>query len=104
MRKRSTFEELASATLVKQKINTSPLPYTPPYDNTFAVMELRQLMDKLRQDTNNAEEARHAETRAARDMGVTPEHLRQMMEGITTAGSRMHEESRRQARDFAHAA
>ena len=91
MRKRSTFEELASATLVKQKINPTPFPYSAPHDNTFAIMELRQHLEKLRQNTENGEDARYAEAQAARNLGVTPEHLRQMMEGITTAGSRMHE-------------
>ena len=54
-------------------------------------------MDKLRQDTDNAEDARYREARAARDLGVDPERLRNMAHGITTEGSRMHEETRRQA-------
>ena len=97
MRKRSTFEELASATLVKQKINPAPLPYSSPHDNTFAVMELGQMADRLKQERENAEDARYAEVHAARNLGVTPEHLRQMAEGIITAGSRMHEDTRAQA-------
>ena len=100
MRKRSTFEELASATLVKQKINPAPLPYSSPHDNTFAVMELGQMANRLKQERENAEDARYAEVHAARNLGVTPEHLCQMMEGITTAGSRMHDETRKQAQDF----
>ena len=97
MRKRSTFEELASATLVKQKINPTSLPYSSPHDNTFAVMELGQMADRLKQERENAEDARYDELRAARNLGVTPEHLRQMAEGIITAGSRMHEDTRAQA-------
>ena len=97
MRKRVTFDELARSTLVKQTVTPSPLPYDPPYDNTFAVMELRQRMDKLRQDAENAEDARHDEARATRNLGVDPELLRKMAEGITTEGSNMHEETRRQA-------
>ena len=97
MRKRLTFDELASSTLVNQTVNPSPLPYDSPYDNTFAVMELRQRMAKLRQDAEHAEDARYEEARAARNLGVDPELLRHMAEGITTEGSNMHEETRRQA-------
>ena len=99
MRKRVTFDELARSTLVKQTVTPSPLPYDPPYDNTFAIMELRQKMDLLRKDAENAEDARYREARAARDLGVTPELLRQMTEGITTDGSKMHDETRRQAQN-----
>ena len=88
MRKRVTFDELARSTLVKQTVTPSPLHYDPPYDNTFAIMELRQKMDLLRKDAENAEDARYREARAARDLGVTPELLRQMTEGITTEGSK----------------
>ena len=97
MRKRVTFDELARSTLVKQTVTPSPLPYDPPYDNTFAIMELRQRMDKLRQDAENAEDARYEEARATSNLGVTPEDLRHMAEGITTRGSRMHDEAQRQA-------
>ena len=104
MRKRVTFDELARSTLVKQTVTPSPLPYDPPYDNTFAIMELRQKMDLLRKDAENAEDARYREARAARDLGVTPELLRQMTEGITTDGSNMHDETRRQAQNHDAAA
>ena len=97
MRKGQTFDELASSTLVNQTVNPSPLPYDSPYDNTFAVMELRQRMAKLRQYAEHAEDARYEEARAARNLGVDPELLRHMAEGITTESPNTHEETRKQA-------
>ena len=76
MRKRLTFEELARATLVDQPVVTQSMPYVSPDDNTFAVTELRDELNRMRSAQVTDETARAAETTAAREAQVTPEFMR----------------------------
>ena len=88
MRKTLTCEELANAMLTKPTVVAPPLPYLSPDDNTFAVTALRQHMIDLASEVAAAE-ARFGEATVARVAGVTPEFMREMAEGNTTAQSRL---------------
>ena len=101
MRKKPTFEELANEALAKPTLVATPLQTVYPDDNTFAVTEFRNMMNELAQAAAAGEAARFEEATAAREAGVPADFVRQMAEGVTTANSRMHEETRRQQQHFA---
>ena len=101
MRKKPTFEELANEALAKPTLVATPLQTVYPDDNTFAVTEFRNMMNELAQTAAAGEAARFEEATAAREAGVPADFVRQMAEGVTTANSRMHEETRRQQQHFA---
>ena len=101
MRKKPTFEELANETLAKPTLVATPLQTVYPDDSTFAVTEFRAMMNELAQAATAAEAARFEEAAAAREAGVPADFVRQMAEGVMTANSQMHEETRRQQQYFA---
>ena len=79
MRKRPTYEELAATTLNKVQLGTPTLPYVPPNNAEFALMQLKGLTEDLRLRELSVQALRRDSEQVAAQTGLPPEVIQRLV-------------------------
>ena len=87
MRRKPTFNELATASLRESNIGPVKLPYVPPNDASFAIAELRDMTAKLRNEEIIGRNVQTAVQQTADAAGIAPADVEQLMAGTVAQTS-----------------
>ena len=79
MRKRPTYEELAATTLNKVQLGTPTLPYVPPNNAEFALMQLKGLSEDIRLRELSVQALRRDSEQVAAQTGLPPEVIQRLV-------------------------
>ena len=79
MRKRPTYEELAATTLNKVQLGTPTLPYVPPNNAEFALMQLKGLSEDIRLRELSVQALRRDSEQVAAQTGLPPAVIQQLV-------------------------
>ena len=87
MRKKPTFDELARASLAESDLGPVRLPYVPPNDASFAISELRDMTNKIRNEDIIGRNTQTVVQQTADAAGVSPGVIEQMLAGTVAQTS-----------------